>query len=143
MAPPANRLTRSRSTLTRFACQMRQSERSSDIFAAGRRVPLLVWSNFDLPRDEGEWSTNALPAYLLEKMGIAPTELFAVNAHTRRRLPVLGRYCRGAEGKAWRLEDLPADAQGVVEAYRLLQYDLLFGKQYSLCCNGRVDRTDR
>jgi len=83
-------------------------------------------------------SINALPAYLLERMGIPPTRLLAVSAAVRDSIPVLGRYSRGVDGKIWKLEDLPSDQQRMLEAYRLLQYDLLFGKQYSFCRSGPV-----
>jgi hypothetical protein len=107
-----------------------------------RRVPLVVWANFDLPRVEGELSTNSLPAYLLEKMNIVPTDFLAVTATVRHRIPVLGRYSRGAQGEIWSLGSLPADEHRMIEAYRLLQYDLLFGKQYSFCGPGPLDCPD-
>lgn len=104
-----------------------------------RRVPLLVWANFDVPKEQTELSINALPAYLLEKMGIPPTGFLAATAGVRHSIPVLGRYSRGVDGKIWKLEDLPADQKRMLEPYRLLQYDLLFGQQYSVCRNGRLD----
>src|SRR6185503_11550480 len=103
-----------------------------------RRVPLLVWANFDLPKEQAELSISALPAYLLERMGIPPTRLLAVSAAVRHSIPVLGRYSRGVDGKIWKLEDLPSDQQHMPDAYRLLQYDLLFGKQFSFCRSGPV-----
>jgi hypothetical protein len=105
-----------------------------------RRVPLLVWANFDLPKEETELSINALPAYLLERMGIVPTRFLAVTAGVRRSIPVLGRpYSREVDGKIRKLDNLTPDQQAMLNAYQLLQYDLLFGKQYSLCSNGRLD----
>ena len=64
-----------------------------------RRVPLLVWANFEMPTDQGELSTNALPAYLLEKMNIVPTNLLAVTAAVRRRMPVFGPYLPRSGGR--------------------------------------------
>jgi hypothetical protein len=96
-----------------------------------RRVPLLVWANFELPREQLELSTNALPSYLLEKMGIAPSGFLAVNDRVRREVPILGRYARGADGRIWHRDSLPDDAGALIRDYRLLEYDLLLGKQYS------------
>ena len=67
-------------------------------------------------------SINALPSYLLEKMGIAPTGFLAVSDAVRRKVPVLSRN----------RDSLPGDEGRLVEDYRLLQYDLLLGKRYSL-----------
>ncbi len=97
-----------------------------------RRVPLLVWANFPLPREEMELSLNALPSYLLEKMNIAPPGFLAVSDAVRRRLPVLGRYAHAADGSIWNRDSLPDGDRQVVDDYRLLQYDLLLGKRYGL-----------
>jgi Sulfatase len=97
-----------------------------------RRVPLLVWANFTLPHEERELSVHALPSYLLETMGIAPQGLLGVSDAVRRRIPVLASYAQGSDGRLWQLDSLPDEERGLVEDYRLLQYDLLLGRQYSL-----------
>jgi phosphoglycerol transferase MdoB-like AlkP superfamily enzyme len=97
-----------------------------------RRVPLLVWANFALPHEENELSINALPSYLLEKMGIRPPGFLGVTDAVRRKVPVLASYAQGADGRIWNRDSLPGDERNVVEDYRLLQYDLLLGKRYSL-----------
>jgi hypothetical protein len=48
----------------------------------------------------------------------------------RRSLPVLGSYAWGPEGSQWRLDSLPPEQRAVAEDYRLLEYDVLFGKRY-------------
>jgi len=97
-----------------------------------RRVPLLVWANFALPREENELSINALPSYLLGKMGISPLGFLAVSDAVRHKVPVLASYAQGADGRIWNRDSLPGDERNLVEDYRLLQYDLLLGKRYSL-----------
>jgi len=96
------------------------------------RVPLLVWANFDLPRAEGDVSTNAIGPYALERMGMLPPGFLSVVAEVRRRLPVLSSYAQTADGRTWRHDTLPAELRAVVDDYRLLQHDLLLGKQYAL-----------
>jgi hypothetical protein len=96
------------------------------------RVPLLVWANFALPREEKELSINALPSYLLEKMRIPPPGFLAVTDAVRLKVPVLTSYVQGANGNMWDRDSLPSEERAVVEDYQLLQYDLLLGKQYSL-----------
>ena len=97
-----------------------------------RRVPLVVWANFSLPAAGGELSLNALPAYLLERMRIRPAGFLAVSDEVRRRFPVLSTYAQTADGKVWGWDSLPGDGGALLEDYRLLQYDLLLGKQYAL-----------
>jgi hypothetical protein len=91
-----------------------------------------VWANFDLPREEEELSINALPSFLLEKMRIPPTGFLAVTAAVRRKVPVVGSYVQGANGHIWDPDSLPGEERALLEDYRLLQYDLLLGKQYAL-----------
>jgi hypothetical protein len=97
-----------------------------------RRVPLLVWANFALPREEPELSVNALPSYLLENMRIPPPGFLAVSDAVRRRLPIVAKYVQGADGRVWNRDSLPTDERQLLEDYRLLQYDVLLGKRYSI-----------
>jgi hypothetical protein len=97
-----------------------------------RRVPLLVWANFQLPRQDNELSINALPSYLLARMGIAMSGFLAVTDDVRLRIPVVGTYLQGPEGEIWGWDSLPAPERALLDDYRKLQYDLLLGKQYAL-----------
>jgi phosphoglycerol transferase MdoB-like AlkP superfamily enzyme len=97
-----------------------------------RRVPLVVWANFRLPAQVGELSVNGLPALLLEEMNVRPTGLLAVSDQVRRSLPQLSTYVQSADGRVWAWDSLPPGARALVEDYRLLQYDALLGRRYSL-----------
>jgi hypothetical protein len=96
-----------------------------------RRVPLLVWSNFPLRRERPMLSANALPSYLLEKMGIRGSSILALTGTLRHELPVFAPHAGAPGGKVWRLDSLPPRFQTVLEDYRLMQYDQLLGKQYT------------
>ena len=96
------------------------------------RVPLLVWTNFELPREKVEMSMNYLPSYLLEKMKITPSGFLALTDAVRLKLPILSSYVRGADGSVWERYSLPREEKALVDDYQLLQYDLLLGRQYSL-----------
>lgn len=106
-----------------------------------RRVPLLVWANFALPHEESELSINALPSYLLEKMRLEPAGFLAVSDAVRREAPVLASYVRGADGRTWDRDALPGEVGTLLADYRLLQYDLLLGKRYSLGNSTSVEWT--
>lgn len=97
-----------------------------------RRVPLLIWANFALPREERELSINALPSYLLEKMRISPPGFLAVSDTIGHRMPIFGSQVQGGDGRIASRASLSGDERTLVEDYRLLQYDLLLGKQYLL-----------
>lgn len=99
------------------------------------RVPLLIWSNFELPREAVQLSTSALPSYLLEKMGIPPSGLLAVSDVVRRTVPVLTAYAGGG-GRKWSVDSLLSQERTVLEDYRLVQHDILLGRQYLLSDGG-------
>ena len=97
-----------------------------------RRVPLLVWANFGLPHEDSELSINALPSYLLSRMGIRASGFLGVTDDVRLRMPVVGSYLQGPDGDIWTWDSLPATERALMDDYRLLQYDLLLGRQYAL-----------
>jgi hypothetical protein len=97
-----------------------------------RRVPLVVWANFDLPHQQKEFSTNALPSFLLQLMSIPPAGFFGVTDEVRRNFPVVGKYVQEATGRVWDQDSLPGAEGRLLDDYRLLEYDLLLGKQYAL-----------
>jgi len=96
-----------------------------------RRVPLLVWANFTLPHSEPTLSVNLLPPFLLERMGVARTGLFAVTDSVRRSFPVVSACVESADGRLWPRDGVPAAMRGPIEDYRLIQYDLLLGRGYA------------
>ncbi len=109
-----------------------------------RSVPLLVWTNYDLPREKVRMGMNALPSYLLERIGIAPRGFLAVTNQVRLKLPVLsGNHILGADGSVWNPDSIPRDEKLLVDDYRMLQYDLLIGKRYSLQGSAVASKPDR
>jgi hypothetical protein len=118
-------------TLRLFNANLSGMSKSDKTFKV-RTVPLLIWTNFGLPREDKDLSMNALPSYLLEKIGIASTGFLSVTAAVRRKVPILTRsYVVGDDGSVWDWNSLPREERALFNDYRLLQYDLLHGKQYS------------
>jgi phosphoglycerol transferase MdoB-like AlkP superfamily enzyme len=97
-----------------------------------RRVPLLVWANFDFPREEKELGTHALPSYLLQKMNLPRTGFLAASEEVGRRLSIVRGYAKAGDGTIWSWDSLPVTERNLLADYRLLQYDLLLGKRYAL-----------
>ena len=96
-------------------------------------MPLAVWANFSLARDSLLLSVNQLSGYLLGILGLQPWGLVGLTDSLRQRVPVLTRaYLRGRDRAAWGWDSIPKEIMPVVEDYRLLQYDLLLGEQFTI-----------
>jgi hypothetical protein len=116
--------------------RVRLSERISKLSEAEqtretRRVPLLVWANFGLPHSEPTLSVNMIAPFVLERMGIARTGLFAVTDSVRRILPVVSACVESVDGRLWLPATVPPALRGPIEDYRVMQYDLLLGERYA------------
>ena len=97
-----------------------------------RRVPLLVWANFPLEPERLTLSVSALPGYLLSALGADGSGILAATDSIRREMPVITRRSAMLGGRMRPLDSLPERPRGMLADYRLIQYDLLLGKQYSL-----------
>jgi hypothetical protein len=97
-----------------------------------RRVPLLIWTNFGLSREEIALSTNALPSYLLRKMNISPEGFLAMTDEVRLSVPILTNRDQGGEDSGGSRDPLSGEIRELMDRYRLVQYDLLLGKQHFL-----------
>jgi hypothetical protein len=96
---------------------------------ARRRVPLLVWANFTLPVGQPTLSANMLAPFVLERMGIPPSMLFAVTDSVRRVTPVVSEVVQSGDGRLWARDSIPVSLNRLLDDYRLVQYDLLFGRR--------------
>lgn len=97
------------------------------------RVPVVMWANFETRKQNIMCGLNFLGARILENIQIAPTGFFSINNALRSHLEVMPPYCQGANGAlADPLSGMSNDIKGVVDDYRSIQYDLLFGQQHAL-----------
>jgi phosphoglycerol transferase MdoB-like AlkP superfamily enzyme len=98
-----------------------------------RRTPLLVWSNFPLPRDSMVLGINTLDSYILSLMGVRGPVMMGLTDSLRRHLPVITpRFLIDDQGNEWERDKAPQPARMLLDDYRMLQYDLLMGGRYSL-----------
>ena len=104
---------------------------AADRSLRSRRVPLALWANFSLPKEDVQFSTNALASYVLRKLNLEPSDFLAVNDALRRTIPVLGERVPECGWGAGGLEPLDPAARVLVGDYKLLQYDLLLGRNYA------------
>lgn len=92
------------------------------------RVPLAIWSNY-AEQQVSTCSLNFLGTQILHELGIDPTKLFKLAQSTQHEIFVLSGFGRTKDGTIFHANTRSADI-GLVKEYGLVQYDLLFGKQY-------------
>lgn len=110
----------------------------SDRSFRSRRVPLAVWANFEIPKEDVSFSANAMPSYLIRKLNLEPTHLLAVNDAVRRAIPVLGHRVPECGWGGTDARPLDSVARVLIHDYRLLQYDVLIGRNYSAAAMAHV-----
>jgi hypothetical protein len=106
-----------------------------------RRVPFIIWKNFDSsPVGEPDTSSTAketivsmnfLSLLLLKEANIEPQGLMAWNTKLMEQCPVVSRNIFYTAGQARSWEQLSPDLQHTIREYELLQYDQLLGESYT------------
>lgn len=95
-----------------------------------RSVPYAVWSNFPLAEKPGPvLSYSFLGSAVLKSLGLEAPAQFAFHSDLAARVPVLLRNLV-IDSQGNRYGAVPEEARAPVDQYRILQYDLLFGKTY-------------
>lgn len=96
-----------------------------------RRVPIVVWSNFEREREDLYLSLNLLAPYLLGEIGIEPAGFLGFVDQFRRNVTLLSNHVAGSEDTRWSEEAMiPERYRVLIDDYRLLQHDALFGGAY-------------
>jgi phosphoglycerol transferase MdoB-like AlkP superfamily enzyme len=100
------------------------------------QVPAVLWCNWPASKEDFLCSANAIPVRLLQFMGLRPSGSLALTADVYAHFPVLSGYVKTFDGRLFpsRAANLPS--QSLLDSYRLIQYDLLIGKQYALAFPG-------
>lgn len=93
-------------------------------------VPFVMWSNFELPQEHVPTMSNSfLGAYVLDKLEMELPANFAFNLDLFKQYPgLLSGLIVDAEQNLY--PTVPDSAKSVVDPYRELQYDILFGGRY-------------
>ncbi|WP_025785857.1 LTA synthase family protein [Sporosarcina sp. D27] len=99
-------------------------------FEKTRSTPLLLWNNFESPiPDIDHLSPNQLGPAVLSMAGIQKPVYYELLEQFGAKIPGFTRDVKiDGDGKLSR--EIPSDAKKLSKEYQLLQYDLLFGKQY-------------
>lgn len=95
-----------------------------------RSVPLVTWSNFPAEGENGTViSASFLGSYALNALGYEPPGQFAFGAELYRQVPGLLRNLTVDQDQNLS-QAVTEEYKGLVDDYRLVQYDLMFGQQY-------------
>lgn len=96
-----------------------------------RSVPFVMWANFELPADNvPAISASFLGSYVMDTLGLEKPAPFAVNWDVYSEIPGLLRNL--VVDTEQNLYNSPPDyVQEELDRYRMLQYDLLFGKKFA------------
>jgi phosphoglycerol transferase MdoB-like AlkP superfamily enzyme len=109
-----------------------RAKSAADAMALSHRCPVVLWSNLGAEKRDFEVSFNFLGQRLLAEMGIVPTGVWRANTAMASRYPVLSKFVQRRDGRRFLPAELPPADAAVIRDYGLVQYDLLFGSQYSL-----------
>ncbi|WP_438445335.1 LTA synthase family protein [Gorillibacterium sp. sgz5001074] len=95
-----------------------------------RSVPFAVWSNIGLPQERiPAMSYSFLGPYILHALHLELPGQFAMGRDVAKMTPVLLRNLT-VDAQGTSSAEVPLEAEHAVAEYRLLQYDLLFGRSY-------------
>lgn len=122
----------SSAALEGFYRQLGDSPTELDRILAERTVPLVVWSNLDDEREDLALSLNLLGPYLLERAGMRPTGFLAVVGEIGKRMSIISRGLVGRGSSRWSTQTMPPEHGELLNDYRLLQHDVLFGESHLL-----------
>ncbi|SDN38104.1 Phosphoglycerol transferase MdoB [Paenibacillus sp. yr247] len=93
-------------------------------------IPLVTWSNFDMPKqDIPLLSDSFLGAHVLDMLHMQKPANFALNAELAAKVPGLLSNLVVDENQELHAV-VPESSKKLLDDYRNVQYDLLFGKQY-------------
>jgi hypothetical protein len=96
------------------------------------QVPMVLWSNYPTGKKDFVCSANFIPVHLLQTLGLRPEGVFAFLTDFYSRFPVFSKYVQTVDGQVFLPQSMGLPFQRMVQDYRLIQYDLLMGKQYAL-----------
>jgi phosphoglycerol transferase MdoB-like AlkP superfamily enzyme len=96
------------------------------------QTPAVLWCNWPATKEDFVCSMNFMATKLLQFMGLPQSGNLALNAEVHAHFSVLSQYVKTAEGRLYLPQAPDIPFRSLIEDYRLIQFDLLKGKQYAL-----------
>ncbi|MDD3346470.1 LTA synthase family protein [Oscillibacter sp.] len=92
-------------------------------------TPMVIWANYDIDEAAGvEMSANYLGSYLLEQAGLEMTDYNRFLLAAMEEIPVINNQAvRDAAGEWYSFAELPDHLAELLQKYRILQYNNVFG----------------
>lgn len=95
------------------------------------KVPFVLWANYDIGEETIEkTSLNYLSSLIAERLGLPMTGYQRYLTELQKKIPVinaLGYW--GDDGKFYDLEDASSPYSKLLDEYRILEYNYIFGKK--------------
>ncbi len=94
-----------------------------------------IYSNFETETvDYPIVSPNMMSSIVLEQLNVTLTPYFALMYELHKTVPVIrwGEYYLSQEGTHVYEDELPGNVQELINDYRMIQYDITAGEQYSI-----------
>lgn len=95
------------------------------------QVPAALWCNYPAAKEDFVCSANFIAVRLLQLIGLRPAGSLALSADVYSHFPVLSKYVQTPDGRCFAPQSPQIPFQHLLNDYRLIQYDLLLGKQYA------------
>lgn len=99
------------------------------------KTDYFIYSNFETPKlDYSVVSPNVMSSIVLEQLNVKLTPYYVLLDEVKKTLPVIrwGEYLVQSDGSFVTEDELPENAQELVNVYRMIQYDINEGAQYSI-----------
>lgn len=97
-----------------------------------RETPLVVWNNYEKEIGEvGSVSTSFLPPKVMEWAELERPDFYNLLQQFSQELPGFTSYVK-VNGAGELLPGTPDESKELVDMYRMIQYDMMFGSRYAL-----------
>jgi phosphoglycerol transferase MdoB-like AlkP superfamily enzyme len=96
----------------------------------------VLWCNWPAAKEDFTCSSNFIAVRLLRFMELEASGNLALNAEVGSRFSVLSQYVNTADGRFFSPQAANLPFKQLLDDYRLIQYDLLKGRQYALSISG-------
>ena len=106
---------------------MGQNVETLDNVAVNKRyvVPYMIWTNYELPREVDEMSSNYFGCYVMERAGLSLSPYQKYLLALKEQLPILGinDTFQDSAGNWYTAETLPEKLSAKLKEYQTVQYN--------------------
>ena len=94
------------------------------------QVPFVIWANYDIKEQHIEkTSMNYMQSILTQTAGVKMTGYQRFLNEVRKEVPRSHRRDIGKEWKIYQINDKGSPYYGIIQKYRMIQYNMMFDKK--------------